>query len=296
MTMPLLECTIKSLPKVASGKVRDIYAVGEDKLLIVTTDRISAYDAVFPTPIKDKGKILVGISNYWFKRLAEIIPNHLTDIAPESVVAADEVDQVMGRAVVVQRLRPVPIEAIARGYLVGSGWQSYKASGIVCGQLLPPGLKQADKLPAPIFTPTTKAEVGEHDEHMTFSMMERKMGPEMAQKIRQITLELYVAANEIANQAGLIIADTKFEFGLDKEGNLVLMDEILTPDSSRIWFKRNYAPGTNPESIDKQVLRDYLDEIGWDRSPPVPELPEQVVEKLHSRYLEAYKAILGESL
>ena len=296
MTAPLLYTTITSLPKVASGKVRDIYAVGDDKLLIVTTDRISAYDSTFPTPIKNKGEILVGISNHWFDALSDIIPNHLTGIAPETVVAPEEVDQVVGRSVVVKKLRALPIEAIVRGYLVGSGWQAYKTTGIVCGQLLPTGIPQAGKLPAPIFTPTTKAEQGEHDEHILFSMIERQIGQENAQKVREISLQLYIAASEIAEKMGLIIADTKFEFGLDKAGNLVLMDEILTPDSSRIWLKESYVTGSNPDSIDKQILRDYVDSIGWDHRPPAPELPAEIADKISNRYAEAYKRITGHPL
>ena len=295
MSAPLYTTDIRSLPKVTSGKVRDIYAVGDDKLLIVTTDRISAYDSVFPTPIADKGRILVGISNFWFEKLADIVPNHLTGIAPESVVAPDEVDQVIGRAVVVKRLRPIPVEAIVRGYLVGAAFKSYKKTGIVFGQLVSPSLKEADKLPAPIFTPTTKAEMGEHDAHLTFSKMELRLG-EGAQKIREISLRLYNAANEIADQAGLIIADTKFEFGFDHEGNIVLMDEIFTPDSSRIWYKKDYVPGTNPKSIDKQILRDYLDGIGWNRKPPAPSLPDDLTARLRDGYLQAYQAITGQPL
>lgn len=293
MSNLLRESSIHSLPKLYSGKVRDIYAVGDDKLLIVVTDRVSAFDATSPTLVPDKGKLLTSISNAWFEKLASIVPNHLTGILPETVVSPDEVDQVKDRAVVVKKLKPIPFEAVVRGYLAGSGWKSYQSSRIINGQLIAPGLKLASKLPMPIFTPTTKAPNGEHDEPVIFSRLERQIGSSMANQIRDISLDLYVTARDIAINSGLILADTKFEFGIDSDGTLTLMDEILTPDSSRIWDAAQYQEGVSPPSLDKQFLRDYLESIEWDKTPPAPTLPDDIVNGLRDRYIRAYEAIVG---
>lgn len=266
----LFQSDIKSLPLLNRGKVRDIYAVGEDKLLVVTTDRLSAFDVVLPTPIPDKGKILSAVSNFWFGKLAHIVPNQLTGIAPETVVAPEEKSQVEGRAIVVKKLKPLPIEAIVRGYLVGSGWKEYKQSGTVCGIPLPAGLREADRLPEPIFTPSTKAEVGAHDENISFDQAAKLMTPELAAKVRDTALALYKEAAAYALTRGIIIADTKFEFGLDDAGTLHLIDEALTPDSSRFWPADSYAPGANPPSFDKQYVRDWLEAQQWDKKPPAP--------------------------
>jgi phosphoribosylaminoimidazole-succinocarboxamide synthase len=289
----LFATDIKSLPLVHRGKVRDIYAVGDDKLLIVTTDRLSAFDVVLPTPIPDKGRILTAVSSFWFGRLAHIVPGQDTGIAPESVVAPEEIPQVEGRAVVVKKLRPLPIEAIVRGYLVGSGWKEYGKSGTVCGIPLPAGLKEAERLPAPIYTPSTKAEVGAHDENIPFSSTETLLGRELAAKVRDVSLALYQTAAEYARGRGIIIADTKFEFGVDEAGRLHLIDEALTPDSSRFWPADQYAPGANPPSFDKQYVRDWLESIHWNKQPPGPELPPEVAAKTAEKYREALRRLAG---
>ncbi|HEY4998489.1 MAG TPA: phosphoribosylaminoimidazolesuccinocarboxamide synthase, partial [Usitatibacter sp.] len=256
--MSMYESSIKSLPLVGRGKVRDIYAVGDDKLLIVTTDRLSAYDVILPTPVPEKGRVLTELANFWFARLAPIIPNHLTGIDPQSVVAADEREQVRGRAVVVKRMQPLPVEAVVRGYLEGSGWKEYQESGKVCGIALPAGLKRASKLPHPIFTPATKAEAGHHDENISFEEMERMVGADRARAVRDAAIALYQAAAAYALMRGIIIADTKFEFGVDADGKLHLIDEALTPDSSRFWPLDTYREDTSPESFDKQYVRNWL--------------------------------------
>jgi phosphoribosylaminoimidazole-succinocarboxamide synthase len=283
----LFQSDIKSLPLLNRGKVRDIYAVGEDKLLVVTTDRLSAFDVVLPTPIPDKGKILTAVADFWFGKLAHIVPNQLTGIAPETVVAPDEKDQVAGRAIVVKKLKPLPIEAIVRGYLVGSGWKEYKASGTVCSIPLPAGLREADRLPEPLFTPSTKAEMGAHDENISFAKAEELLGRELAAKVRDVSIALYKEAAEYALTRGIIIADTKFEFGLDDAGTLHLIDEALTPDSSRFWPADSYAPGANPPSFDKQYVRDWLETQNWNKKPPAPALPADVAEKTTEKYREA---------
>ncbi len=289
----LFQSDIKSLPLLNRGKVRDIYAVGEDKLLVVTTDRLSAFDVVLPTPIPDKGKILSAVSNFWFGKLAHIVPNQLTGIAPETVVAPEEKSQVEGRAIVVKKLKPLPIEAIVRGYLVGSGWKEYKQSGTVCGIPLPAGLREADRLPEPIFTPSTKAEVGAHDENISFDQAAKLMTPELAAKVRDTALALYKEAAAYALTRGIIIADTKFEFGLDDAGTLHLIDEALTPDSSRFWPADSYAPGANPPSFDKQYVRDWLEAQQWDKKPPAPALPADVAAKTTEKYREALIRLTG---
>ena len=265
MADALFESSIKSLPLIARGKVRDIYAIDDEKMLIVTTDRLSAFDVILPDPIPGKGKVLTAVSNFWFGRLAGVSPNHLTGIAPESVVTADERDQVEGRAIVVRRLKPLPIEAVVRGYLIGSGWGDYSRTGAVCGVQLPHGLRMASKLPSPIFTPATKAAVGDHDENISYAQTEALIGAAMAAKVRDTAIALYSAAADYARSRGIIIADTKFEFGLDADGNLILIDEALTPDSSRFWPADQYQEGSNPPSFDKQFVRDYLGNAGLEQ-------------------------------
>ncbi|MEQ1592857.1 MAG: phosphoribosylaminoimidazolesuccinocarboxamide synthase [Thiobacillaceae bacterium] len=294
MSAPMLESRIPSLPLIHRGKVRDIYAVGIDKLLIVTTDRLSAFDVVLPSPIPGKGSILTAVSAFWFKRLLHIIPNQMEDVAPESVVAENERDQVAGRAIVVKKLRALPVEAIVRGYLVGSGWKEYQAGQSVCGIALPAGLKQAERLPEPIFTPSTKAAVGAHDENISFEAMTDLIGVSLAQQLRNVSLALYRAAAEYALTRGIIIADTKFEFGLDAAGNLVWIDEALTPDSSRFWPADQYQVGMSPPSFDKQFVRDWLEESHWNKQPPGPELPPEIVSKTAEKYREAMTRLLGK--
>ncbi len=289
----LLESHIASLPLIHKGKVRDIYAVGDDKLLIVTTDRLSAFDVVMPTPIPGKGEVLTRVSAFWFDRLKSIVPSQALDIAPESVVAESERDQVAGRAIVVRKLKALPVEAIVRGYLVGSGWKEYQASQSVCGIALPAGLKQADRLPEPIFTPSTKAAVGAHDENIAFDAMAKLIGADLAQQVRDTSLALYKTAAEYALTRGIIIADTKFEFGLDAAGKLVWIDEALTPDSSRFWPADQYRPGSNPPSFDKQFVRDWLEASGWNKQAPGPVLPAEIVAKTSEKYREAMTRLLG---
>jgi phosphoribosylaminoimidazole-succinocarboxamide synthase len=293
MSAPLLESSITSLPRVHRGKVRDIYAVGDDKLLIVTTDRLSAFDVVMPTPIPGKGEVLTRVSAFWFDKLKSIVPSQALDIAPESVVSANERDQVAGRAIVVKKLKALPVEAIVRGYLVGSGWKEYLASQSVCGIKLPAGLKQADRLPEPIFTPSTKAAVGAHDENIAFDAMAKLIGADLATQVRDVSLALYKAAAEYALTRGIIIADTKFEFGVDEAGKLVWIDEALTPDSSRFWPADQYQPGSNPPSFDKQFVRDWLEASGWNKQAPGPALPAEIVAKTSEKYREAMTRLLG---
>lgn len=284
------------MPLLGRGKVRDNYAVGADKLLIVTTDRLSAFDVIMGEPIPNKGRVLNQMANFWFDKLAHIVPNHLTGDTPETVVAADEAEQVKGRAVVVKRLEPIMIEAVVRGYLAGSGWKEYQATGTVCGVALPPGLKNAEKLPEPIFTPAAKAEMGEHDENITFEECERRIGTELSATIRDISIQLYKEAAAYAATRGIIIADTKFEFGLDEHGKLYLMDEALTADSSRFWPADQYEVGTNPPSFDKQFVRDWLEAQDWPKTAPAPKLPDDVVAKTSAKYQEALERITGETL
>ena len=285
------ESSIKSLPLIHRGKVRDIYAIDDQRMLIVTSDRLSAFDVVLPTPIPDKGKVLTAVADFWFARLAHIMPNQLTGDAPESVVSAAEREQVAGRAVVVKRLKALPIEAIVRGYLVGSGWSDYRKTGQVCGISLPPGLRQADKLPEPLFTPSTKAAVGAHDENIDYAQCETLLGANIAAQVRDAAIALYKAAAEYALTRGIIIADTKFEFGLDANGVLTLIDEVLTPDSSRFWPLDQYRVGENPPSYDKQYVRDWLTDSGWNKQAPGPELPAEVVERTAAKYREALQRL-----
>lgn len=297
MTAPLFESSIKSLPLLGKGKVRDIYAVGDDKLLVITTDRLSAFDVILPDPIPDKGRVLTAVADFWFGKLAHVIPNQLTGIDPESVVEGEEEKaQVRDRAIVVKRLKPLPIEAVARGYLIGSGWKDYQATGKVCGIDLPPGLQQAQQLPEPIFTPATKADVGDHDENIDYATTEKLVGAEMAAKVKEVTLRLYKEAAAFARVKGIIIADTKFEFGLDDNGRLHLIDEVLTPDSSRFWPADTYKVGTSPASFDKQFVRDYLETLDWNKAAPGPKLPADVLEKTADKYREAYTRLTGSQL
>lgn len=295
--MPVLyQSTLRSLPLLGRGKVRDNYAVGDDKLLIVTTDRLSAFDVVMTEPIPGKGRVLNQMANFWFGRLGHVIANHLTSIAPESVVAPDEVAQVQGRAMVVRRLKPVLVEAVVRGYLAGSGWKDYEASGAVCGVPLPKGLQNAQKLPEPVFTPAAKAEFGHHDENITFDEMARHIGSELSAKIRDVSVRLYREAADYAATRGILIADTKFEFGLDDAGKLYLMDEALTADSSRFWPADQYTVGANPPSFDKQFVRDWLETQAWNKTPPAPKLPDDVVAKTSAKYQEALERLTGQKL
>ncbi len=287
MAAALYQSSIKSLPLLARGKVRDMYAVGDDKLLIVASDRISAFDVILDDPIPGKGQVLKELTDFWLEKLAHILPNHSTGVKPEDLVTAEERDQVVGRAVVVKRLKPIMVEAVARGYLIGSGWKDYQQSGAVCEISLPAGLKQAGKLPQPIFTPAAKAEVGLHDENVDFDHVIKEVGREMAERIREVTLRLYSEAATFAATKGIMIADTKFEFGLDANGTLHLMDEVLTPDSSRFWPADGYKEGMSPPSFDKQFVRDWLETQDWGKTPPAPRLPADVIAKTAAKYREA---------
>ncbi|WP_349616679.1 phosphoribosylaminoimidazolesuccinocarboxamide synthase [Azotobacter salinestris] len=279
--------TTLGLKKIYSGKVRDLYEIDARRMLMVASDRLSAFDVILAEPIPDKGRILTAISNFWFDKLAGIVPNHFTGERVEDVVPTVELPLVEGRAVVVKRLKPVAVEAIVRGYIAGSGWKEYQRSGTVCGIPLPAGLKEAAKLPQPIFTPSTKAAVGDHDENITFAQCEAIIGKELAAQVRDTAIALYSAAVEYAATRGIIIADTKFEFGLDEDGTLTLMDEVLTPDSSRFWPADSYVEGRNPPSFDKQFVRDWLESTGWNKQPPAPPLPLEVAQKTADKYREA---------
>ncbi|MDG6774424.1 phosphoribosylaminoimidazolesuccinocarboxamide synthase [Thiomicrorhabdus sp. ZW0627] len=293
---PLYESNLTSLPLINKGKVRDIYDIDEKHLLIVTTDRISAFDVILPTPIPGKGRILTETAQFWMKKTADIIPNQLvTDISLADYLTPEELKQLDGRGMVVRKLKPLPVEAIVRGYLVGSGWKEYKKTQSVCGIPLPSGLKKAQQLPEPLFTPSTKAEVGDHDENISFEQLVEIMGREKSEKVRDFSLQLYQFAADFALERGIIIADTKFEFGEDENGTIHLIDEALTPDSSRFWPAAQYVVGKNPESFDKQYIRDYLESLDWDKNSPAPELPEEVVLKTLEKYQEA-QARLTENM
>ena len=294
----LYESTITSLPLIARGKVRENYAVGADRLLMVASDRLSAFDVVMGEPIPGKGIVLTQLALFWFARLGHIVPNHLTGDDPESVVTPSERAQVRGRSMLVKRLKPVPVEAVVRGYLAGSGWKEYQQSGSVCGVALPAGLKNASRLPEPIFTPATKAEMGAHDENIDFDRMVRTVGAELSERIRTISIRLYREASERALAKGIIIADTKFEFGLDADGTLTLMDEVLTPDSSRFWPVEGYAEGANPPSYDKQFVRDWLESVridgkAWPKTAPAPALPADVIAATAAKYREAMQRLMS---
>jgi len=300
MTTSLHTSALTSLTLLARGKVRDNYAVGDDRILMVASDRISAFDVIMGEPIPGKGVLLTQMALYWFDILGpkglDLCPTHLTGEAPESVVSAAEAPQVTGRSMLVKRLKPIPVEAVVRGYLAGSGWKEYQESRAVCGVKLPEGLRNASKLPEPIYTPAAKAAAGEHDENITFERTVEMIGLDLATRIRDISIAIYRAASEIALKKGIIIADTKFEFGLDKDGTLVLMDEVLTPDSSRYWPLESYAEGGNPPSYDKQFLRDWLEQARingkpWDKTPPAPHLPREVIEKTAAKYQEALQRL-----
>ncbi|AOE86998.1 phosphoribosylaminoimidazolesuccinocarboxamide synthase [Pseudomonas sp. TCU-HL1] len=279
--------TTLSLKKIYSGKVRDLYEIDDKRMLMVATDRLSAFDVILEQPIPEKGKILTAISNFWFDKLSGVVPNHFTGDKVEDVVPAAELPLVEGRAVVTKRLKPVAVEAIVRGYIVGSGWKEYQKTGTVCGIQLPAGLKEASKLPQPIFTPSTKAAVGDHDENISFEQCEAIVGKELAAKVRDTAIALYSTAVEYAATRGIIIADTKFEFGIDEDGTLTLMDEVLTPDSSRFWPVESYVEGKNPPSFDKQFVRDWLESTGWNKEPPAPAVPADVAQKTADKYREA---------
>ena len=287
----LTQSNLQSLKKIYAGKVRDLYEIDDKRMLMIATDRLSAGDVSLAEPIPDKGKILTAISNFWFDKLKDVVPNHLTGDKAEDMVSAADLPQVEGRGVVAKRLTPVPVEAIVRGYLAGSGWKEYKQSGTVCGIQLPAGLQEASRLPEPIFTPSTKAAVGDHDENISFAQMVEKVGQELADKVRDTAIMLYQTAAAFAATRGIIIADTKFEFGLDSDGTLVLMDEALTPDSSRFWPADSYAAGSNPPSFDKQFVRDWLETTGWDKNPPAPELPQEVAVRTSEKYREALERL-----
>ncbi len=295
MAASLFESNLASLELVARGKVRDIYRVDDERLLIVATDRLSAFDVVLPDPIPGKGVVLTSISNFWFKKLEDVVPNHLTGIDPEAVLTdARDHAIVKNRAVVVQKLEPVPIEAVVRGYLIGSGWKDYCKTGGVSGVELPSGLELAQRLREPIFTPSTKAAAGRHDENISLHQVKSLIGSDLTQKVSEASLQLYTRATEHARARGIIIADTKFEFGLDANGTLHVMDEVLTPDSSRFWPADTYKAGSSPPSFDKQYIRDYLETLDWNKQAPGPKLPRVVIERTRAKYLEALQRLSGE--
>ena len=297
MNKPLLETSIQSLKRIHQGKVRDIYDIDADTMLLVSTDRLSAFDVILPTGIANKGAMLTQMANFWFEKLKNVVPNHLTGIDPKSVVSNPaEQAQLGSRAVVVKKLKALPIEAIVRGYLVGSGWKEYKAKGTVCGIALPYGLQEASQLPKPMFTPSSKAAVGEHDENISLQQCADLIGQEMAEQVANVAIALYKQAAEYALTRGIIIADTKFEFGLDANGVLHVMDEVLTPDSSRFWPADSYAVGSNPPSYDKQFVRDWLESTGWNKVAPAPALPDDVAQKTSEKYMEAFERLTGHPL
>ena len=290
-TTPLLESNLTSLPLLHRGKVRDLYAVGEDKLLIVHSDRLSAFDVILPTPIPGKGEVLTELSLFWFDKLKHIVPNHLTGIDPLSVVSANDREQIRNRAMVARKLKPLMVEAVVRGYLIGSGWKDYQDTGAVCGISLPAGLQQAQKLATPIFTPASKAPAGEHDENIAYAEVENLIGATLAARVRDVSIQLYTEAAQYAAQRGIIIADTKFEFGTDASGALVLIDEALTPDSSRFWPAAQYRIGISPPSFDKQFVRDWLETQPWNKRAPAPALPPEVLARTAEKYREALRML-----
>ena len=295
-SVPIYESKLKSLQRIGRGKVREIYAVDGERMLIVTSDRLSAFDVVMSEPIPDKGRVLTEMSKFWFAKLGHVVPNHLTGVDPESAVEGEEEKaQVRGRSMVVKKLNPLPIEAVVRGYIIGSGWKDYQKTGSVCGIKLPKGLQQAQKLPGAIFTPATKAVEG-HDENISFEQAAKLIGEDLARAVREVSLRLYKEASEYAATRGIIIADTKFEFGTDAQGNLVLIDEALTADSSRLWPAAEYRVGTSPPSYDKQFVRDYLEALGWNKAPPPPKLPADVIEKTSAKYREALERLTGKTI
>lgn len=293
-TEALFESDVPSLTRLARGKVRDIYAVDDDHLMIVTTDRLSAYDVVLPDPVPGKGYVLTQLSNFWFERMASAVPNHLTSLTVADVVSDPAVREPLeGRTIVVKRLQPLPVEAVVRGYLIGSGWRDYCDTGALCGIQLPSGLQQAAKLPEPLFTPATKAAVGDHDENIDFATCCDLIGRELAERVRAVTIDIYLRASEYVASRGIIVADTKFEFGLDDDGKLYLIDEALTPDSSRFWPQSEYRTGISPPSYDKQFVRDYLDTLSWDKTAPGPALPAEVLQRTAAKYREVLERLTG---
>ena len=290
-TDAILETRLASLKFLHRGKVRDLYAVGDDKLLVIQTDRLSAFDVILPVPIPGKGRVLTELSNFWFKKLGHVIPNHLTGIDPETVVSGADRAQVTGRSMVVKKLKPLLVEAVVRGYLIGSGWNDYRKTGAVCGIKLPAGLQQAQKLPQVLFTPSSKAPAGQHDENITYAEVEKTIGTDLAAKVRDTSIRLYTEAADYAAARGVIIADTKFEFGVDGNNNLVLIDEILTPDSSRFWPAAEYRTGISPPSFDKQIIRDWLETTTWNKKPPAPVPPPDVLAKTAAKYAEVQRLL-----
>jgi len=290
----IFETNIENLNLIARGKVRDIYHIDEDHMLIVTTDRLSAFDVVFPQPIPQKGALLTQVSNFWFEKSAALIKNHLSNLNLQDYVSEKDYDYLAPRSIIVKRLKTLPVEAIVRGYVIGSGWKDYQASGQICGIQLPPNLQQAEKLPGPIFTPSTKAAVGDHDINVSFEHTIELIGEDKAEKIKQISINLYKMAADYAATRGIIIADTKFEFGVDENDQIILIDEILTPDSSRYWPADQYQAGISPPSYDKQFLRDYLETLDWDKTPPAPQVPQDIIEKMQGKYQEVHDILLGE--
>src|SRR5688572_4910238 len=290
---PLFESDLKSLEFLHRGKVRDLYAVGEDRLLIVQTDRLSAFDVILPTPIPGKGRVLTELSLFWFEKLKHVVPNHLTGVDPLSVVAPQERPQIEGRAMVVRKLTPLLVEAVVRGYIIGSGWKDYQDTGAICGIALPKGLSQAQKLPEPIFTPASKAPAGQHDENISFAEVEKLVGKDMAARVRDVSIRLYSEAAAYAAERGIIIADTKFEFGTDGKGGLVLIDEAVTPDSSRFWPAAEYRTGISPPSFDKQFVRDWLETQPWNKKAPAPALPDEVLKQTSEKYADALRLLKG---
>lgn len=290
----IFETSIDNLELIARGKVRDIYRIDDDNMLIVTTDRLSAFDVVFPQPIPQKGELLMRVSNFWFARTVDIVTNHLSDLDLSDYVSQQDYELLKSRSIVVRRLKTLPVEAIVRGYVIGSGWKDYQATGKICGIQLPPGLRQAAQLPEPIFTPSTKAAVGDHDINVSFEHTVELIGEERAAQIRDISIRLYQSAAEYALARGIIIADTKFEFGLDDDDRLILIDEILTPDSSRFWPADQYRPGISPPSFDKQFIRDYLETLDWDKTPPAPHIPQEIIEKTRQKYQQVHDILTGD--
>ncbi|MFO7583042.1 phosphoribosylaminoimidazolesuccinocarboxamide synthase [Guyparkeria sp.] len=297
-SLAVFETQIDNLELIHRGKVRDLYRIDDERMLIVTTDRVSAFDVILPTPIPDKGRVLTEISRFWFEKSRALVPNHLCDDQDLAAIVPDPVRRapLEGRSVIVRNLQALPIEAVVRGYLIGSGYKDYQATGAVCGIALPEGLQLADRLPEPIYTPATKADVGDHDENIDFAETERLIGPEMAAQVRDTAMALYRMASDYAAERGIIIADTKFEFGLDGNGTLHLIDEALTPDSSRFWPADQYRPGISPPSFDKQFIRDWLETLDWDKTAPGPAIPDEIVEQTRERYLTAYRRLTGREL
>ena len=294
MSKAVFDSDIPHLERIYRGKVRDVYAIDEYHMLIVASDRLSAFDVILPQPIPGKGEILTRISNFWFARTREIVPNHLAAVPVADILTDPGLRAAIGdRATVARRLDPLPIEAVVRGHVIGSGWKDYLSTGAICGISLPPGLRQAEKLPQPIFTPATKAEAGSHDENISFDQVVGTIGSELAEQVREISIRIYRESAEYARERGIIIADTKFEFGLDETGTLHLIDEVLTPDSSRFWPAETYRPGISPPSFDKQFVRDYLSATGWDKNSDPPTLPEDIVNKTRQKYIEAYEQLTG---